>query len=229
MTLSVAEAKEALRRLVEGGIEIDYVPPSVRASGAVRPARQSAVLILFGALDRTPSAATHSTVPPELDVLLMRRSNKLRHHAGQISFPGGGVEAGDADLVETALREAQEETGLDPTGVEILGMLPEMIIPISNNIVTPVVGWWVRPTPVSADHSESVEVFRAPVSEMLHPNNRWMSVIRRHEDSFRGQAFELQPSGHIVWGFTGMILASLYDQLGWTVPWDTSREFPVTA
>lgn len=227
MTISVSEARDALRLLVETGFDVDYAPPSMLGFNSAKPVRHSAVLILFGALDRRESAADHSIVPPELDVLLMRRSDTLRHHAGQISFPGGGAEPGDAGPVETALREAEEETGLDPAGVEILGMLPKMEIPVSNNLVTPVVGWWTHPTPVSADHSESVEVFRAPVSEMLHPNNRWTSLVSRGSDSFRGAAFELRPQGHIVWGFTGILLANLYDKLGWTVPWDTTREFPV--
>ncbi len=229
MTLSATEVREELRALLADGFDVDFTPPTLLGTGRDGTVRHSAVLILFGTLDRRPSAAAHPRIPPELDVLLMRRASTLRHHAGQISFPGGGAEANDSGPVETALREAAEETGLDPTGVEVLGMLPEVHIPVSNYLVTPVVGWWERPSPVAADHSESVEVFRAPVAEMLHPTNRWTSVIKRGNSAFRGQAFELRPQGHIVWGFTGILLANLYDQLGWSVPWDETREFPVTA
>lgn len=225
MNSAVADARNELRRLFEPGNEVDFDVPALLAPKDDTQVRRSAVLILFGALDRRPSAASHHSVPVELDVLLMRRSSTLRHHPGQISFPGGGVEAGDAGPAATALREAQEETGLDPAGVEILGILPQAHIAVSNHLVTPVVGWWERPSPVAADHSESVEVFRAPVAEMLHPTNRWMSVIKRGSYVHRSPAFELRPQGHIVWGFTGILLAALYDHLGWAQPWDESREF----
>lgn len=226
MPSTTVEAREELRQLLERGVSLDFIPqgPSSRL-----PVRRSAVLILFGALDRVLAESAATTVPPELDVLLMRRSNKLRHHAGQISFPGGGVEPQDDSRIATALREAHEETGLDPAGVEILGTLPEVNVAVSNNLVTPVVGWWTKPTTVEADKSESVEVFRAPVAELLDPAARGMSVVTRGNTSFRGKAFVLQEQGHVVWGFTGIMLANIFEQVGWELPWDTSREIPVSA
>jgi len=155
----------------------------------------------------------------------------MRHHPGQIAFPGGGVELGDADLAATALREASEETGLDPGGVEVLGSLPDLHIPVSNNLVTPVIGWWRLPSEVAADRRESVDVMRVPVGELLAPEARGTSVLRRGASTFRGAAFELGPQfgGHLVWGFTGMVLSSLFDGVGWTTPWDRSRIFDITA
>ncbi|WP_244303236.1 NUDIX hydrolase [Leucobacter coleopterorum] len=127
----------------------------------------------------------------------------------------------------TALREAEEETNLDPSGVEVLGMLPEVHIPVSNNLVTPVVGWWTRPSQIAADTSESVEVFRAPVAELLDPAVRGTSVLRSGPKTFRGPAFQLGSrfGGHLVWGFTGILLSSLFRELQWELPWDTKREF----
>lgn len=214
-----------LQALVERGTVIEGLP-QVRPE--VSTVRRSSVLILFGELDRI-DAASDAGVPPELDVLLLRRSDALRHHAGQIAFPGGRAEADDADATATALREAVEETGLDPAGVAVIGALPELHIPVSNNLVTPVIGWWCRPSEVAADESESVDVFRVPVAELLDPAHRVTSVLDRDGHHHRGPAFVLGErfGGRIVWGFTGIVLSSLFEQLGWAVPWDPSREASV--
>ena len=228
MPHSVAQAQDQLRALLQRGITLDIAAQSLPADA---PVRRSSVLILFGALDRTPAidARAVPTVPAELDVLLTMRASGMRHHAGQIAFPGGGAEPGDADAAATALREATEETGLDARGVEVLGALPEVHIPVSRNLVTPVVGWWTLPSEIAADRVESVEVFRAPVAELLDPAARGTSVLDRDGMRFRGPAFRLGPrcGGQVVWGFTGILLATLFDELGWAVPWDATREFPV--
>lgn len=210
--------------------------------------RNSAVLVLFGALDDVPASAEALAaatapirlpqssdqvlplVPPELDVLLLRRSNGLRNHAGQIAFPGGGVESGDPDRAGTALREAEEETGLDPRGVDVLGTLPDAHIPVSNYLVTPVIGWWRLPSEVTADTQESVEVFRVPVAELLDPAARGISQLKFRGRTMRGPAFQLGPQfgGHIVWGFTAMVLDSIFNEVGWTQPWDDRRVFEVS-
>jgi 8-oxo-dGTP pyrophosphatase MutT (NUDIX family) len=191
------------------------------------------VLILFGALDRTPASHTRaeaSGMPAELDVLLIRRATGMRHHAGEIAFPGGGAEPADGgDPARTALREAVEETGLVPEGVEVLGSLQQVHIPVSNNLVTPVVGWWRLPSDVAADRTESVDVFRAPVAELLDPAARGTSMLRRGASTYRGPAFRLHDrlGGHVVWGFTGILLAALFEELGWAVPWDARQVFAV--
>ena len=227
MVETIAAAREELAELLRRDVPIGRIP---RIGDPDRPLRHSAVLILFGALDRTPAVgAPAGTAPPELDVLLTRRAHGMRHHPGQIAFPGGGVEDGDADRPATALREASEETGLDPAGVEVLGSLPAIHIPVSNNLVTPVIGWWQRPSEIAADRTESVDVFRTPVAELLDPRARGTSVLRRGATVHRGAAFELGErfGGGIVWGFTGILLASLFDELGWAVPWDPERRFEV--
>lgn len=217
MMLQPAEAaREQLRALVDRGAALGLRPP--RDVGAQR---RSAVLMLFGALD---------DVPPHLDVLLMRRSDGASHHPGQISFPGGGMEPQDrGDPARTALREAAEETSLVPSGVEVLGCFAEAHVPVSSNIVTPVLGWWRLPSEVTADHDESVEVFRVPVAELLDPAARGTT---RHE--MRGRVLSVPVfrlgerfGSHLVWGFTGLLLSSLFDRLEWTVPWDRERVFDV--
>lgn len=184
-------------------------------------ARHAAVLVLFGVLDAVPSDARDTAAPRDLDVLLQRRAAGLRAHPGQISFPGGRREAEDADAVATALREAREETGLRPDDVDVLARLPELPLAASNHLVTPILGWWQRPTIVAAvDHAETVEVFRTPVADLLSPENRFTSVRRYGTRSFSAPAFEVR--GGVVWGFTAMVLSSLFDALGWTEDWDAS-------
>lgn len=221
MSPSIGEVRSELRALVERGVDLSHLQQTPPIDP---PPRKSAVLILFGALDYVPAVAGVATVPPELDVLLMRRSDALRHHAGQVSFPGGGLEDQDEDLIATALREAAEETGLNPSGVEVIGSLGDAYLPVSNNIVTPVIGWWTHPSEVKADHSESVDVFRVPVADLLDPATRFTFVAARGGATFKGDAFTIRPQGHVLWGFTAMLLSGLFDELGWSVPWDKTDE-----
>lgn len=191
-----------------------------------RTAHDAAVLILFGVLDRTPAPAADAAVSRDLDVLLQRRAPTLSSHPGQVSFPGGRVESTDADAVATALREAEEEKGLDPAGVEVLSTLPVIPLAASNHLVTPVLAWWQSPSRVVAvDHAETVEVFRVPVAQLLDPATRFTSTLSRMGRTFRGPAFDVD--GTIVWGFTAMVLDALFDATGWTVPWDATVERPI--
>lgn len=187
-------------------------------------ARPAAVLVLLGVLDDRP-AHHRSAVPADLDVLLVRRADGLNHHAGQVAFPGGRCDPGDRDAVDTALREAVEETGLDVTGVAVLGTLDPLPVPVSNHVVTPVVAWWDRPSAVGVvDVAESATVFRAPVADLVDPANRWTVRLRRGAVTHRSPAFEV--SGHVVWGFTALVLDRLLEELGWAEPWDHRRTRP---
>ncbi len=201
--------------------------PAWRLPGDLdRSARRSAVLLLFGVLDGVPASRHSAAVPDDLDVLLTRRSPTLTHHPGQVSFPGGGIDPDDDGPVAAALREAVEETGLDPSGVEVLGTLPELPVTASGNIVTPVVAWWTRPSAVAAtDPAETVDVFRVPVADLIAPANRATSVLRRSGTTYRGPAFLV--ADVLVWGFTAFVLDRLLDDLAWAGPWDPAREVPV--
>lgn len=201
--------------------------PAWRLPGSLGvPARRSAVLLLFGVLDDVPAARHSAAVPDDLDVLLTRRSPTLTHHPGEVSFPGGGIDPEDDGPEAAALREAVEETGLDPTGVEVLGTLPELPLAASGNLVTPVVAWWTRPSAVAAaDPGETVDVFRVPVADLVAPANRATSVLHRRGTTYRGPAFLV--AGVLVWGFTAFVLDRLLDDVGWAPPWDQAREVPV--
>jgi 8-oxo-dGTP pyrophosphatase MutT (NUDIX family) len=170
--------------------------------------RESAVLILFGEGVHGP------------DVLLIERSPHMSSHAGQPAFPGGAIDPGDDGPVGAALREAEEETGLDPDGVEVLATLPPLWLPPSGFVVTPVLAWWREPSEVSAvDPGEVAAVVRVPISELTDPANRLR--LRHPATGWVGPAFEVR--GLLVWGFTAGLLARLLEAAGWERPWDTER------
>jgi 8-oxo-dGTP pyrophosphatase MutT (NUDIX family) len=169
--------------------------------------RPAAVLLLFGDGPEGP------------DILLIQRSSKGRRHAGQPAFPGGGVDPGDHGPEAAALREAEEETGLDPAGVEIVGTMPELYVWRSDNRVTPVLGWWHTPSavhPAAPDEVDSVE--RVPVAELTDPANR---LRLRGPMGFIGPAFRVR--GLLVWGFTAGLLNGVLVAGGFERPWDRSR------
>jgi 8-oxo-dGTP pyrophosphatase MutT (NUDIX family) len=177
--------------------------------------RRSAVLVLFG------------EGPDGPDVLLIERSAHLRSHAGQPAFPGGGIDPSDDGAVGAALREAQEETGLDPAGVEVLASLPELWVPPSANLVTPVLGWWREPSEVlPADRREVAAVARVPIADLVDPANR---LTISHPSGRIGPAFEV--ADMLVWGFTAAVLDRLLALAGWERPWDRDRvaELPADA
>lgn len=213
-----AAAREQLAAVTRRGVSWDgYL---ARVAGP--DARPAAVLVLFGVLDRRPGRHPTHAVPADLDVLLVGRAATLRQHSGQVAFPGGRVDPDDAGPAAAAVREAVEETGLDADGVEVLGTLGELAVPVSNHLVTPVLAWWSRPSPVGVvDVGESAHVFRAPVADLLDPENRRSTVHRRGGTVYRSPAF--LAGEHLVWGFTAIVLDRLFDALGWAEPWDRRR------
>ncbi|WP_369373779.1 CoA pyrophosphatase [Promicromonospora sp. Populi] len=226
---SSASARKQLVALAEQGFEGPWRHARGDFSGGARPA---SVLVLFGVLDALAAdrGAADLAVPADLDVLLLARAATLRSHAGQVAFPGGRADDGE-DAVAAALREAVEETGLDASGVEVLGTFDELPMPVSNHVVTPVLGWWAHPTPVGVvDTAESAHVFRAPVADLLDPANRFTTVLHRDRQTWRGPGFHVHDGDvtHLVWGFTAGILDAMFDQLGWTEDWDRTRELAIT-
>jgi 8-oxo-dGTP pyrophosphatase MutT (NUDIX family) len=217
-----------LAALCERGL--DWGTGGSRILASPGSARQAAVLVLFGVLDTVPARSHaagapelgHGGVPRDLDVLLLRRAATLGSHPGQIAFPGGRLDPTDAGPIAAALREAVEETGLDPRGLEPLGVLPPMPVPVSNHVVTPVPAWWTRPSQVAAvDHAETVDVFRVPVADLLDPANRASTEHVVGPATHRAPAFTV--GGRLVWGFTAIVLSRMFDELGWAEPWDMRR------
>lgn len=201
-------APDWMRPLLDGVRGIDATFLTQHRIPPPEDGRPAAVLILLG------EDPHHGP-----DVLLMERASTLRDHAGQVAFPGGGVDAGDADAVAAALREAEEETGLAPSGVVPLALLPDLFIPPSGFVVTPVLAHWENPTQVHAvDSGETAAVVRVPLQALADPGNR---LLVRHPSGITGPAFTV--AGLLVWGFTGGLLSALLDLGGWSRPWDTGR------
>jgi 8-oxo-dGTP pyrophosphatase MutT (NUDIX family) len=168
--------------------------------------RRSAVLLLFGQGGDGP------------DVLLTERAVGLRSHPGQVAFPGGALEPGDAGPAEAAVREAHEETGLDPSGVVVVGQFADLYLPVSDHVVTPVLAWWRTPSPVRAHPVEVARVVRVPVAELVDPAARFLVA---HPSGFIGPGFGVR--GLFVWGFTAGILDRLLALAGWERPWSDQR------
>jgi len=169
-------------------------------------AQPSAVLVLFGETDGEP------------DLVLIERAHDMRSHAGQLAFPGGGAEEGES-AVGTALREAREEIGLDPSGVDVLAELPALWLPPSNFAVTCVLAWWREESPVRVvDRAEVADVLRVPVAALVDPERR-VTVV--HPLGYRGPGFHI---GHrVLWGFTAGVLDRLFSHAGLATPWDRTR------
>lgn len=216
---ALADARAELSALCARGL--DWHADVSRMVPDPARARRAAVLVLFGVLDAVPAQAAGPGAR-DLDVLLLRRAATLGSHPGQIAFPGGRIDASDVDPTAAALREAVEETGLDAAGLEPLGTLPELPLRVSNHLVTPVPAWWTRPSQVAAvDHRETVDVFRIPIADLLDPGNRASTAHRVGHRTVRLPAFTVD--GRLVWGFTAIVLSSMFDELGWAVPWDQAR------
>jgi 8-oxo-dGTP pyrophosphatase MutT (NUDIX family) len=193
-------------------LDLATAAPRITVPSALRPppgsGRPSAVLVLFG------------DGPDGPDLLLVQRGPWLRRHAGQPAFPGGAIEGSDGGPVPAALREAAEEAGVDPSGVQVLAVLPELYISRSGFAVTPVLAWWRRPGPVAlGDPIEVTACARVPLAELADPGHR---LTVRHPSGTAGPAFRVQ--GMLVWGFTAALVDVLLALGGWERPWDRGHE-----
>jgi 8-oxo-dGTP pyrophosphatase MutT (NUDIX family) len=148
--------------------------------------------------------------PGELTVLFTQRTTQLRSHSGQVSFPGGRAEPGDASAEFTALREAEEEIGLARDRVEILARLPEYHTRTGFR-VTPVVGAVAPPLELAPDPREVESVFEVPLAFLLDERNR-----ERRTREFQGMTvgfYVYEYQGHVIWGATAGMLVNLYRML----------------
>ena len=236
-----SSVRGALDALVRTGVDWGWRTGPVPGARAPLPGRErsvssrpAAVLVLLGASEvrAAPALAAGPATAqaqaqaqagqhpvPAVDVLLVQRAASLNHHPGQIAFPGGRLDPEDDGPVGAALREAVEETGLDASGVDVVGTLAGLPLPVSDHVVTPVLAWWERPTPVGVvDAGESAAVFRVAVADLLDPANRYLARVSRGGQSLDSPAFVVDD--RLVWGFTGIVLDRVLDGLGWTQPWE---------
>lgn len=141
-------------------------------------------------------------------VLLTRRAATLRKHGGQYAFPGGRRDEGDADAVATALREAQEEVGVEARDVRVLGLLDDYIT-TSGYVVTPVVGWIPHPYPYRPNAAEVDLVLELPLQAFLAPQRARTLLF----EGFRRIVMAFDVEGHFIWGATASMLRDLARRL----------------
>lgn len=193
----------------------------VRRTAHLPRGRESAVLMLFG-----PGEPDASRVANGATVILTERAQSLRKHPGQVSFPGGAVDPTDTGPIDAALREAEEEVGVDRAGIEVVGQLPQLPLSVTGFSVTPVLAWWREPSAVGViDPGEVERVITMPIDALLDPAHRFTAVHPAR--SFNAPAFEVDDA--YVWGFTAIVLSEFFDLAGLTLPWDRTDERPVPA
>jgi 8-oxo-dGTP pyrophosphatase MutT (NUDIX family) len=144
-------------------------------------------------------------------VLFTKRSHGLVFHRGQVCFPGGGPEPHDSSLLQTALREAEEEIGLKAKDVEILGELDDNLTLTSGYVISPFVAFIPHPYPFKLNHKEVEEIFSVPLLTLMDGNNFRQDYYPTENKSGPGYAYEY--GGHIIWGATARILRQLTELL----------------
>lgn len=197
-----------------GGLTLEEVRVRVEEALGARPRRTleesdcvpAAVLILLVERDRA------------VRLVFTKKTESVPHHKGQFAFPGGVVETFDASRIETALREAQEEMGLDPALVEVIGVFDDTVTSTSGFVITPVVGLTRTPPALRPDGREIERVVEIPLRQLLDPTGFHVEWWERGGREHRVVFFTCGED--VVWGVTGRILEEFLDAVfpGWRPP-----------
>lgn len=198
----ISEIRQNIKQSLPGNIAQLRMAPShrdglVRNFDKTRLIRKSAVLIaMFPENDK-------------IHTLLIKRASYDGVHSGQVSFPGGKFEESDESLVYTALREAQEEVGIDPLKVEVLGTLTPLFIPVSNMEVLPVIGL-LKEKPILHLNLEEVEfTIQVPICHLKNPSNHFCKTINTQDYSIEAPYIKVDCED--VWGATAMIISEFIE------------------
>ncbi len=147
----------------------------------------------------------------ECHIFFTERSDEVNFHKGQICFPGGTREPGDASLLDTALREANEEIGLDAKDVEVLGELDDNLTVTTGYVISPFIAFIPYPYPFKVDRREIKEIFSVPLSALMDE-----AIFREELQSFDGETMPVyfyEYEGHVIWGATARILKRFIELL----------------
>ena len=194
MELDVDGLRERLKR----------TPPAFSVYGDDGAGREAAAITAAAVL---VPIVTHREA---LSVLFTQRTTHLKNHAGQVSFPGGRAEPGDATPEFTALRETHEEIGLPPEQAEIIARLPDYFTRTGYR-VTPVVGLLTPPLALAPDPREVEEVFEVPLAFLLDPANRERRSMQWQ--GHRREFYAFTYGTHYIWGATAGILVNFADKV----------------
>lgn len=195
-SLTLAHIREAFSRPAAWEVEPLFAQAFAPERAAHADARRAAVLMPL--VQRVDG----------LRVLFTRRSEHLHHHAGQVSFPGGCIEPGDADPVAAALRETGEEIGVDASFVRILGIQPTLLT-TTGFLMTPVVAELKAGFHVRAQHTEVAEVFEVPLTVLMDPSRYELRHLQTQWG--HGRYFYAIPwESHFIWGATAILMRNFY-------------------
>lgn len=198
--------------------QLDLVREALHRDVPINPADLIVVREMNGQMAaRKP---TRGAIPRQAAVLLLLyphtgqlwlpltvRSNRLAQHRGEVSLPGGAADPGDADLVATALRETEEELGIDPQRITVLGSLTPFYIPASNYELLPVVGYVPHLPPLRPNPAEIAEVLQIPLALLGDRSIVEEEIWILRDRQMRVEFFRLH--GHKVWGATALLLSEM--------------------
>lgn len=145
-------------------------------------------------------------------VLFTLRTHRVEHHKGQISFPGGKVEEGDASIEETVLRETHEEIGLSDKDIEILGRIDDAITLVSSYVIHPLVGWVTSLDNLTINRAEVKQIIKAPLSLFCEGCSR-----KRYAVAYEGVTYETSAYAygeHVIWGATARVMDNFMEIVG---------------
>jgi len=171
--------------------------------------------LAFKTRNKTDHASAAVLIPivsaqDQLQVLLTKRAKHLRHHPGQISFPGGASEPHDVSLIETAIRETHEEVGITADQVQVLGQLGDYYT-VSGYRVTPVIGLIRQLPTLTLDANEVCETLTTPFNFLMNPNN--FTLCDATHEGVKRSYYSVTYGGHHIWGVTAGIIMALYEAL----------------
>ncbi|MBQ0936916.1 CoA pyrophosphatase [Ideonella paludis] len=217
---TVVRRDDHLQPLSAGALQAAWVRQRIQSAAQWRPVIQGDAARLDLKPERPPAQAAVLLPLVVRDgqvssVVLTRRTSHLKHHAGQISFPGGKREPDDASSIATALREAKEEVGLMPQQVDVLGTMPAYKT-VTGFVITPVVALLPPDLPWQPDPGEVAEVFEVPLSHLMNPSHhQW------HEHEWQGHKrqylsmpwHDAADQRYFIWGATASMLRNFYHLL----------------
>lgn len=207
---------------INGTLTADALARRFAALGDRAPGARSPAMALKGDHDLNPGMGIRADLRPAavlvpivlrekgLTVLFTRRTDHLAHHAGQISFPGGHIEEGDPEPAAAALRETEEEVGLDRRHVRVIGRLDRYVTRTGFD-VTPVVGLVTPPFAVTPDPTEVAEVFEVPLAFLLDPANH--KRMSRDVEGVARHFYAVPYGDYFIWGATAGMVMNLYEFL----------------
>ncbi|MCK9414374.1 MAG: CoA pyrophosphatase [Prolixibacteraceae bacterium] len=196
----IKKVKKRLELLLPGSVShVKMLPPGralMLPSDQINYHESAVLILLFPLKDR-------------IHICLIKRPSTMKNHAGQIAFPGGKREKEDSDLVHTALREAQEEIGIEANAVEILGFMSDVYVQISDFLITPVVGWLNEFPEAAVVSSEVDEIIFISLEDLANSMSRCEREMDTRTGRIKVPGYEI--NGCFIWGATAMMLAELVD------------------